>query len=100
MAVALVTGSSAGLGLSIARALASRKHGVLLVARSGDALKKHCDDIGKEFGVTADFLALDLATSEAPAAVYNWVAKGGHSVDILVNNAGFGFWGSLPDLPE
>jgi short-subunit dehydrogenase len=100
MAVALVTGASGGIGLAIARELASRKHGVMLVARSGDTLKKNCEEIRREFGVTADYLALDLATPGAPAAVNDWVVKSGHEVDILVNNAGYGFLGALPDLPE
>ncbi len=100
MAVALVTGASGGIGLAIARELASRKHGVMLVARSGDTLKKNCEEIRREFGVTADYLALDLATPGAPAAVNDWVEKSGHEMDLLVNKAGYGFLGALPDLPE
>jgi len=39
---ALITGSTAGIGLDIAQELASRGHNILLTARREDRLKGYC----------------------------------------------------------
>lgn len=88
--VALVTGASAGIGDAIARELASRGHGVVLVARREDRLRALADELAREHGVRAEALACDLEDPEARAALPGRVAELGLQVDILVNNAGFG----------
>ncbi len=100
MAFALITGASGGIGLALARALAARKHDVLLVARSRDLLENHCKEIRLQYAVAAEFLVLDLATPDAPSKLVDWVKDRKFGIDILINNAGFGYWGPLPDLPE
>lgn len=99
MAYALITGASGGIGLALARELASRKHDVLLVARSADLLNRNCEDLKKEFGISAGFLAIDLTQANAVASVQDWIRQNNYAVDILINNAGFGSWGYLKDLP-
>ena len=103
MAFALITGGSGGIGLCLARELASRKHDILLVARSSDQLSKICADLRKEFGINAEFLSLDLSVTDAHLKVKSWVDERSFSVDILINNAGYGIWNpvektSLPEL--
>lgn len=100
MPFALVTGASGGIGLALARELASRKHDVLLVARSGDILKKHAEEIRTTFGIKTGFLAIDLAAPGASAAVLQWTKQSNYEIDILINNAGFGSWGPLESIPE
>ena len=100
MAYALITGASGGIGFALAGELASRKHDVLLVARSEELLKNNCEYLKKTYGISADYLAIDLATPGSAARVKAWVDQNNRSVDILINNAGFGSWGPLRDLPE
>lgn len=100
MPFALVTGASGGIGLALARELASRTHDVLLVARSGDTLKKNAEEIQATFGVKTGFLAIDLASPRASAAVLQWTKQSNYEIDILINNAGFGSWGPLESIPE
>ncbi len=100
MAFALITGASGGIGLALANELAARKHNVLLIARSGDLLKKHCEALQTKYGVSAEYLAMDLTAVDAAAQVRNWVIQKNTSIDILINNAGFASWGKLSDLPE
>ena len=92
MAFALITGGSGGIGLCLARELASRKHDILLVARSSDQLSKICAELRKEFGINAEFLSLDLSVTDAHLKVKSWVDERSFSVDILINNAGYGIW--------
>lgn len=100
MPFALVTGASGGIGLALAKELAARKHDVLLVARSAETLRKHCDDIQKQYGVKAESLALDLAQPGSASRVFEWVRNSNFPVDILINNAGFGSWGLFEEVDE
>jgi len=100
MPYALITGASGGIGLAIARELASRKHDVLLVARSGDKLSAAVDAIKKDFGVSASYLSLDLELPDAVAKVFAWVNQNGFEVSILINNAGYASWGTVKDVPN
>ena len=98
MAFALITGASGGIGLALARELASRKHDVLLLARSENNLKNHCQELREKFGITSDYLALDLSVADSAVAVNDWLQKKNYGIDILINNAGFGSWGNIKDI--
>jgi 3-hydroxybutyrate dehydrogenase len=93
---AIVTGSTSGIGLGIARALASQGADVLLNGfgerRDIDALLK---DIADRYKVTTTYSAADLSK---PADVAAMVAAGG-SVDILVNNAGIQHVAAVDEFP-
>jgi len=75
---ALVTGGSRGIGLAIARALASEGVRLKLAARDAARLKGVCDELG------ATPLAFDLSRPESIEAL----VEAAGDVDILVNNAG------------
>ena len=98
MSFALVTGASGGIGWALCKELASRKHDLILVARSEDALKRNCEEIRQSYGITADYLPIDLSSAGAAQQVAAWIEKKGYSIDILINNAGFGSWGKIRDL--
>ena len=100
MAFALITGASGGIGFAIAKELAARKHDVLLIARNEQMLKQNCNFLKDTFGVSCDYLSLDLATPDAPGRVVEWASTKGGGIDMLVNNAGFGSWGALRDLAD
>ena len=94
--IALVTGSSKGIGLSVAQWFAREGVNVCLVARSGDRLDKEGAAIAKETGVKVRTLAADLADAAARERVFQTFPD----VDILVNNAGAIPGGSLDDVDE
>jgi uncharacterized protein len=98
MAYALITGASGGIGWALAKELASRKHDVLLVARSSDILKKNANELREKFGVSADYLSMDLSINDAALRVKEWLTSKNYPIDILINNAGFGSWGNLKDI--
>jgi 3-oxoacyl-[acyl-carrier protein] reductase len=92
----LVTGSSKGIGLSVAQWFAREGVNVCMAARSGEQLEKEADAIRKETGVTVRTMAADLSDPAVREQVY----KTFPDVDILVNNAGAVPGGTIHDVDE
>lgn len=100
--VAIVTGSSRGLGHASALALAAEGARVTVCARGADALQsavaalravaRQPDDV---VGVEAD-----VSTEDGVAAVVDRTLATFGGVDILVNNVGLGKGGGLLDTPD
>ena len=88
-AAALVTGASAGIGTAIARELARRGHGLILVARRKDRLDDVAAQLTAEYAVRAETLGCDLAKPTSRQRLPARIAALGLEVDVLVNNAGF-----------
>ncbi|MCV6626887.1 MAG: 3-hydroxybutyrate dehydrogenase [Cellvibrionaceae bacterium] len=99
--IALVTGSSSGIGLGIARRLAAHGYGIMLhglvSAEEGRAL---AESIAAEFGIRTSFSPADLRDSAAIAGLVQQCVDDLGSVDVLVNNAGIQYTESLHDFPE
>ena len=85
--VAIVTGSSRGIGRAIAAGLAAEGCGVTLCARGAEALEQSAGELrargAKILAVTADF-----TRPEDPARVVEETARTFGRIDILVNNVG------------
>lgn len=81
---ALVTGSTAGIGLEIARTLAVEGATVFLTGRSRQKLDDAISSINASGGGQVHGILADAATEEGAQAIFD-VAP---SVDILVNNLG------------
>ncbi len=88
-AAALVTGASSGIGTEIARELARRGHGVVLVARRKERLDELATEFHEEYGVRAEAVGCDLAKTASRDRLPARVESLGLDVEILVNNAGF-----------
>ena len=83
---ALVTGSSAGIGEAIARAIGAEGAAVVVHGRHAERAEGVAQAI-RDAGGTADVVLGDLSTDDGAAAVAKAALAGG-TVDILVNNAG------------
>ncbi len=97
--VALVTGASAGIGTEIARELAARGHGLVLVARRKDRLVALARELEDQHGIRAHALACDLANASSRARLPTRIAHLALDVEILVNNAGFATGGPFHESP-
>ena len=85
--IALVTGSSRGIGRGIALAFAEEGCDLLLTGRDKQALEEVAQSIRAK-GRTAVVHPLDLRTPSAPAALVETARREYGGLDILVNNAG------------
>lgn len=92
---ALITGASAGFGEGFARALAGRRHNLILVARRRDRLEALARELGAE-GVRAEVLDADLSERGVGERLAERIGELGLTVDLLINNAGFGSHGGFP----
>jgi 3-hydroxybutyrate dehydrogenase len=97
---ALVTGSTSGIGLAIARALAEAGANVVINGMGeAAAIEKERASLEKEFGVKAFYNGADmLKAGEIAGMVADVQARLG-SLDILVNNAGIQFVSPVEDFP-
>jgi 3-oxoacyl-[acyl-carrier protein] reductase len=80
--VALVTGSTRGIGLAAARALARDGHTVVVNGIDEAAAQARARELG------GDALAFDVADAAAVQAALRAVHKRHRRLDVLVNNAG------------
>jgi len=87
--LALVTGSTSGIGLGIAHALA-RQGADLVLNGFGDPaeIERLRTELAGTHGVRVDYEAADLARPAQIEALFARLEARGASVDILVNNAG------------
>ena len=88
--IAIVTGSSKGIGFAIAKAFVGRGLQLVLTARKDDELQK----AAAALGVRADV----RQAADADRLVAETVKRFG-GVDVLVNNAGIGRFANVSDLP-
>jgi 3-oxoacyl-[acyl-carrier protein] reductase len=100
--IAIVTGSSRGLGFASARALAREGGRVCLCARGAEALEQAARDLRAEIGRDDAVLAVeaDLASPEGIDRVVARTVETFGGVDILVNNIGLGRGAGLLDTPD
>lgn len=98
--VALVTGCSTGLGVQMAKALASQGAKIVALARRKEKIDAVAAEITKEFGVETLAVQCDITSTEkVNAAVDEVLAKFGR-IDVLVNNAGTGAVAPAEDMTD
>lgn len=95
---ALVTGSSQGIGLALARGLAEAGASVVLNGRDPAKLARAAEAF-RAAGLAAEIAAFDVTDSAAVAAGVAAVVAGG-PIDILVNNAGVNLRGALESVTD
>ena len=88
--VAIVTGCSTGLGVQMARALASQGCKIVPIARRLEMLQQVAADISAEFGVDTLPLRCDITDTAMVADMVDQVMNRFGRIDILINNAGTG----------
>ena len=97
---ALVTGSTSGIGLAIARALAAEGADVVLNGfGEAAAIETLRAGLESEFGVRAIYDGADMSKPDEIAAMIKHAEDAFGGVDILVNNAGIQFVSPIENFP-
>ena len=88
---ALITGASSGIGLDIARYLATKGYELILVSRN----KEKLEQIQEHLPTKVTIIVADLSNEQRVKDLYVLAKK--ENIDILINNAGLGDFGYLTD---
>jgi len=97
---AVVTGSTSGIGLAIASALAARGANVMLNGFGEPAeIKAICARLAKAYGVRVEHHGADMSKAAEIEAMMKSTEASFGAVDILVNNAGIQFVSPVEDFP-
>jgi 3-hydroxybutyrate dehydrogenase len=99
--VAIVTGSTSGIGLGIAEAFAGAGAGVVLNG-FGDAaaIEATRSGVASRHGVKVTYSGADMSKPAAIAGMVADAIRDHGKVDILVNNAGIQFVAPIDEFPE
>jgi len=97
---AIVTGSTSGIGLGVARALAASGADILLNGFGDKAdIEKLRAGIAREYGVRVSFSGADMSKPAEVAAMVAQATRELGRVDILVNNAGIQHTAPVEEFP-
>ncbi|WP_068186770.1 3-hydroxybutyrate dehydrogenase [Mycobacterium sp. UM_CSW] len=96
----LVTGSTSGIGLGIARAFAAEGANVTLNGFGDpEAVEAQRRDIEETFAVTAAYSGVDVTQPDEVADMIAAAEKSFGAIDVLVNNAGIQYVAKLEEFP-
>jgi 3-oxoacyl-[acyl-carrier protein] reductase len=99
--VAIVTGGTRGIGLSIAQRLLVEGAKVFICGRNAGHLKSALDALGKQSEGNVDGIIADMRRYEDCRKVVQGAAEKFGGIDILINNAGLGCFKPVDQLtPE
>lgn len=88
--VALITGTSSGIGAEFARIHTERGGDLIIIARREDKLNALKAELEDKHSVKVMVIAKDLSQLNAASEIYDTVKQAGMEVNYLINNAGFG----------
>tara|TARA_B110000014_G_C19967213_1_gene500650 strand:- start:81 stop:914 length:834 start_codon:yes stop_codon:yes gene_type:complete len=95
--VALVTGSSSGIGYETSLSLA--RDGYFTYASMRDLNKaKQIRKISEDEGLPLEVIELDVDSEQSVELAINTIFGNKGRIDVLVNNAGWGMWGTTEDV--
>jgi 3-hydroxybutyrate dehydrogenase len=100
MKTALITGSTSGIGLGIAREFAKTKQYNIVFNGLEPNGQEIADGIRKEFGIGVMFSGANMMKSEELRKMVDDATAKFGKIDVLINNAGIQFVSPIEDFPE
>jgi short-subunit dehydrogenase len=93
--MAVITGSSSGIGLELAKCFARDRHDLVLVAEDRPGLEAAAIELRALGSGDVYVIAADLTHPDSARLVYDEIIQSGREPDVLVNNAGVGVYGKF-----
>jgi 3-hydroxybutyrate dehydrogenase len=98
---AIVTGSTSGIGLSIAGTLASEGCNILFNGLGEKTeIDKLVSETARQYGIRTSYSAADMTKPQQIRDMVKEAERSFGSLDILVNNAGIQFTSPIEDFPD
>lgn len=98
---AVVTGSTSGIGLGIAKALAAEGVSIMMNGIEDEKdVAEIREDIENQFGVETDYMNVNLMEGKGCRDLIKGAQKKFDQIDILVNNAGIQFVAPIEEFPD
>mgnify|MGYP001569291573 FL=1 len=88
MPIALITGTTAGIGEAAAHTLAKQGYDLILNGRRAERLDKQVKEIQEKYNVSCLAMCLDVRDAQAVSQFITSLSDKWNAIDILVNNAG------------
>jgi short-subunit dehydrogenase len=95
---AFITGASAGIGASYAKAFAQKGFDLVLLARRKDRLQALADQLESEYAIHCEIISADLSDKKYLEKAASYI-QNIENLDVLINNAGFATIGYFADIP-
>jgi NAD(P)-dependent dehydrogenase (short-subunit alcohol dehydrogenase family) len=99
MAIAVVTGSSTGIGQASAMTLARAGHIVYATMRNPEAGGEELRVVASKENLPLRFAALDVNSDQSVQTAFAGILAEAGRIDVLVNNAGIGNMGAVEETP-
>lgn len=98
--VALITGSSVGIGAAIAEGLANEGVNLILCSRNKERLIQKSEEIKEKYQVDAIAVSCDVTKSEDIETLITAAKAEFDGIDFLINNAGTGSEETIMEAPD
>lgn len=95
---ALITGTSAGIGVALAEELAAGGTNLVLTARRKDRLEALAQRLACSHKIETQVIPADLTDPAAPEKIFSFTRD--KEIDLLINNAGFGKYGEFHSVAK
>ncbi|WP_112181245.1 SDR family NAD(P)-dependent oxidoreductase [Paraliobacillus zengyii] len=93
----MITGASSGIGEGLAYKLAMSGANLILMARSGDKLKKLKEKLEQDYPIICTYYIVDLSNSASWESCLSKIEANHLTIDAMINNAGFGIFDAVED---
>lgn len=97
---ALITGTSAGIGVALAEELAAGGTNLVLTARRKDRLEALAQRLACSHKIETQVVPADLTDPAAPEKIFSFTRDKEIEIDLLINNAGFGKYGEFHSVAK
>ena len=88
MPIALITGTTSGIGEATAHLLAAQGYDLIINGRRLDKLEVQAAELGDKYGISTHLMHLDVRDADAVTDFFTSLPEAWQNIDVVVNNAG------------